>query len=154
MSPEFFLFLNIYLHLNMKKFYSENHIPTVSLLWIIATILIATPFLTPTKIFAVLILIVVVAALLIWILIDTKYKIDHSFLYYNSGPIRGKIDIFRINTIEHQKNWIVNSALKPALGTKGLIIKYNKFDDIYISPKNKDAFIAALLEVNSDIEIK
>ena len=143
----------------MKKFYSDKHIPTVSLLWIAVLFLLATPFLTPnnlTKIavFIPIVICVVSAVLLLWILLGTNYSIEGSYLKYKSGPLKGKIDIFRIHTIEHQKKGIVSSNLKPALGSKGLIIKYNKFDDIYISPKKKQEFINALLEINSHIEVK
>jgi len=143
----------------MKKFYSDKHIPTVSLLWLAVIFLLATPFLTPNNldkiaVFIPIIICVVSAGLLLWILVGTNYKIEGSYLKYKSGPIKGKIDIFRIHTIEHQKNWFVGNTLKPALGTKGLIIKYNKFDDIYISPKKKQEFINALLEINSHIEVK
>lgn len=143
----------------MKKFYSDKHIPTVSLLWIAVLFLLATPFLTPNNItkiaiFIPIVICVVSAILLLWILLGTNYSIEGSYLKYKSGPLKGKIDIFRIHTIEHQKNWMVSTSLKPALGSKGLIIKYNKFDDIYISPKKKQEFIDALLEINSHIVVK
>ena len=44
-------------------------------------------------------------------------------------------------------------GFKPALATKGLIIKYNKYDDIYISPNSNDTFIEAVLKINSNIKI-
>lgn len=142
----------------MKKFNTDYHIPTVSLLWLMVAFLIALPFMTPNDIegtvFIPIIICAVCAALLIWILVDTNYRLEGSYLKYKSGPIRGKIDIYRIHTIEHQKGWMIQSNLKPGLGSKGLIIKYNKYDDIYISPKKKQAFINALLEINSHIEIK
>lgn len=94
-----------------------------------------------------------VAALLSWILLDTNYKIKGSQLLYCSGPIRGKIDINKISKIENVKTWYVTSILKPALGSYGLTITYNKFDDIYLSPKNKSEFVAELLKINPNIQI-
>lgn len=141
----------------MKKFNTDHHILTVSLLWITVLILLATPFFAPNNTFTEMIpmiIIVICAMILLWILLDTKYVIDHSYLYYYSGPIRGKIDIFNINAIEIQKNWLVSATLKPALGSKGLIIKYNAYDDIYVSPRDKQKFIETLLELNPTIEIK
>lgn len=141
----------------MKKFSSDHHIPTVSLLWTTVLILFATPFFTPNNSLVEIIPIVIIlicAVILLWVLLDTKYIIDHSYLYYYSGPIRGKIDIFNINVIEQQKGWFVNSTSKPALGSKGFIIKYNKFDDIYVSPRDKKRFVEALLDLNPQIEIK
>lgn len=141
----------------MKKFSSDHHIPTVSLLWTTVLILLATPFFTPNSTWGEIIPIIIIlicAIILLWVLLDTKYVIDHSNLYYYSGPIRGKIDIFNINTIEQQKGWFVNSSLKPALGNNGFIIKYNKFDDIYVSPRDKQRFVEALLDLNPQIIIK
>lgn len=141
----------------MKKFSSDYHIPTVSLLWVTVLILFATPFFTPNNFFSVIIpmiIILICAFILLWVLLDTKYIINHSYLYYYSGPIRGKIDIFNINTIEQQKKWFINSSLKPALGNNGFIIRYNKHDDIYVSPRDKQKFIEALLDLNPQIEIK
>jgi len=141
----------------MKKFSSDYHIPTVSLLWMTVLILFATPLFAPTNSLYQIIPIVIIticATILLWVLFDTKYVINQSYLYYYSGPVRGKIDIFNITSIEHQKNWFVNASLKPALGTKGFIIKYNENDDVYVSPRDKKRFVEALLELNSQIEIK
>ena len=43
---------------------------------------------------------------------------------------------------------------RPALDQDGLTIYYEKFEDIFISPKDKEGFIAALMTVNPAIEIK
>ena len=141
----------------MKKFSSDHHIPTVSLLWMTVLILFATPFFAPTNSFIQIfpiVIVIICALVLLWILLDTKYVINHSYLHYYSGPIRGKIDIFNINSIEQQKGWFVNATMKPALGSKGFIIKYNKFDDIYVSPRDKKRFVEALLDLNPQIIIK
>mgnify|MGYP003575885503 CR=1 FL=1 len=141
----------------MKKFSSDYHIPTVSLLWVTVLILLATPFFAPANSLGEIIIQVLIlsgAFMLLWVLFDTKYVINHSYLYYYSGPIRGKIDIFNINTIEQQKKWFVNASLKPALGNHGFIIRYNQFDDIYVSPRDKKRFVEALLDLNPQIEIK
>lgn len=89
-----------------------------------------------------------------WILLDTKYSFKDDYLYYCSGPIRGKILIESIRAIEHQKGWYCKSFLKPSLGYNGLYIYYNKFDDIYLSPKDKSAFVNYLLTSSPKILIK
>lgn len=88
-----------------------------------------------------------------WILLDTKYRLDTTDLHYYSGPIRGKIPVHSIRRIKHQKGFITESFLKPALGYNGLYIYYNQFDDIYISPKDKEAFVNYLLTINPKIDI-
>ena len=43
--------------------------------------------------------------------------------------------------------------MKPALATNGIIVKYNKYDEVYLSPRDKDAFIKELLKFNGNIKI-
>ncbi|HFS67121.1 MAG TPA: hypothetical protein ENK67_02810 [Flavobacteriia bacterium] len=90
--------------------------------------------------------------LFFWIYIDTFYKIENNELIYRSGFLRGKIKISTIKEIIKGKTmW---SGIKPALATNGLIIKFNTYDEIYISPKNDNALISDLLKINSEIKIK
>lgn len=138
------------------RFNSSKNTATVSLLWLTVLFLIITPFVAKEIGIAFLVTIAfssVISAFLIWILLDTRYNIKEKHLYYYSGPIRGKIDIGSIHKIEHVTTWYVGSLLKPALGFKGLTIHYNKFDDIYISPEEKEKFIAELLKINPDIKV-
>ena len=91
---------------------------------------------------------------LIWTYKTTFYKIENSDLYWKSGSFKGKIDISKINKIEYHKGIIVPTIWKPALSHIGLIITYNKYDDIYISPEKSEQFITQLLETNPNITIK
>ena len=91
---------------------------------------------------------------LIWTYKTTFYKIENSDLYWKSGLFKGKIDISKINKIEYHKGIIVPTIWKPALSHIGLIITYNKYDDIYISPEKSEQFITQLLETNPNITIK
>jgi hypothetical protein len=100
------------------------------------------------------IVIIFIGFCMFWILLDTKYTFKEGYLYYCSGPIRGKIKIESIRAIEHQKGWYCKSFLKPSLGYNGLYIYYNKFDDIYLSPKDKSAFVNYLLTTSPKILIK
>ena len=84
-------------------------------------------------------------------MISTHYIITASHVVYKCGFIKGKIKISRIHEIIKGKTMHV--GFKPALATKGLIIKYNKYDDIYISPNSNDTFIEAVLKINSNIKI-
>ena len=95
----------------------------------------------------------VITGMLIWILLDTRYKIVEKKLFYASGPIRGSIKIERIRKVERWNKWYVMSFIKPALDKDGLIIYYDKFEDIFISPENKEEFIKALCEMNPGIEV-
>ena len=94
-----------------------------------------------------------IIATLIWILFDTKYSIKEGIIYFNSGPFRGNININSIKKIERHSGIIVPVTFKPALNFKGLIIHYNSFDDIYISPVEEALFLEELLKVNPNILI-
>jgi hypothetical protein len=90
-------------------------------------------------------------AFFMWIYFGTGYELTTTDLKYKSGPIRGKIKIDEITEIIIGKSlW---SGLKPATSRSGLILKYRKFDEIYISPDSNDFFIAKILEINKDITI-
>lgn len=89
--------------------------------------------------------------LIFWIYFDTLYKIENNELIYRSGLLKGKIEILNIKEILKGKTmW---SGIKPALATKGLIIKYNKYDEIYVAPENNNEMISDLLKINSEIKI-
>jgi len=89
--------------------------------------------------------------LILWIYFDTYYKIENDKLFYRSGFLRGKIEIPTIKEIIKGKTmW---SGIKPALAQKGLIIKYNRYDKIYIAPESHDEIITDLLKINSNINI-
>lgn len=141
------------------RFNSSRNIYTVSLLWLTVLFLLVVPFLPPeeseTEAQSIIGLVIVclINAFLIWVLLDTRYTIKGNQLYYCSGPIRGRIDILKIHQLEHVTTWYVTSLIKPALGYYGLTVRYNKFDDIYISPKEKEKFIAELLKINPDIKV-
>jgi hypothetical protein len=91
---------------------------------------------------------------LIWTYKTTFYKIENTDLYWKSGPFKGKIDINNINRIEYHKGIVVPTIWKPALSHIGLIITYNKYDDIYISPEKQQEFIATLQHLNPNITFK
>ena len=61
--------------------------------------------------------------------------------------INEKIDIHKITKIENS-NSIISS---PALSLSRIKIKYNKYDEILISPKQKMEFASALKQINSNI---
>jgi len=89
--------------------------------------------------------------LIFWIYFDTYYKIENNELIYRSGFLRGKVEIPTIKEILKGKTmW---SGIKPALARNGLIIKFNKYDEIYIAPESNNELISDLLKLNSEIKI-
>lgn len=86
-----------------------------------------------------------------WLWFGTWYKISEGKLIIRSGPAGSEIPVNRIRKIE--KNTTLWGGWRPALGTKGLIIRYNTYDEVYISPVQSEEFLAALLEHNPGIEV-
>lgn len=90
-------------------------------------------------------------ALLLWFFFSTYYVISDGNLSYVSGFLAGTIPIKKIRRIEIGKIMFV--GLRPALSFDGMIIHYNKWDKIYVSPHDKDQFVKSLLSENASIEI-
>ncbi|QXP79654.1 MULTISPECIES: PH domain-containing protein [Winogradskyella] len=99
-----------------------------------------------------LIVIFGVVILIFWLFFGTNYKLTkQDGLIYKCGPLKGQIKIEDITQIIKGKTlWV---GLKPATSRNGLIIKYNKYDEIYISPKTNETFIKKILKLNSNIKI-
>lgn len=80
----------------------------------------------------------------------TRYIINENQLIVQSTWIvNERIDVSKISKIE-KSNSILSS---PALSLDRLRIRYNKYDEVLISPKEKKAFIDELLKVNPNIVI-
>jgi hypothetical protein len=109
-------------------------------------------FFTETYSFGITdIVILFIIPILLWIYFGTYYKLTASNLEYTSGPMKGSIPVTKIKEIIVGKTmW---SGLKPATAKKGLIIKYDTYNEIYITPKARDFFIMRIFEINPDIKI-
>ena len=99
-----------------------------------------------------LILIVAVVGLLFWLYFGTNYELTkENGLISRSGPFSGKISVDRITEIIKGKTlWV---GFRPATSRKGLIVKYDEYNEIYISPKTNESFIEKILELNGQIKI-
>lgn len=117
----------------------------------IAINILLSALLNVETIFA-LILILANVGLLFWMFFGTRYALStDGYLSYRSGPVRGKIAVSRIREIQKGKTlWV---GLRPATARKGLIIKYDRFNEIYISPESNDSFCEAILNINPEIII-
>ena len=88
---------------------------------------------------------------LFWMYFGTFYRLSTEGLYYQCGPLKGNIKLDRITeVVKNRTMWV---GFRPATARKGLIVKFDRFNEIYISPKTNDAFIAKLLELNHAIII-
>ena len=82
---------------------------------------------------------------------STRYIIEEDKLIVKCMFIvNDRIEISKIRKIE-KTNSVLSS---PALSLDRIAIKFNKFDEVYISPKEKQSFLNDLLEINPNIEVK
>jgi len=140
----------------MNRFLSTKNTFTIVILWGIVLFFIVMLALNFEKgKFPVIPMIIIslVTGFVLWVLLDTRYVIKNNFLLYRSGPIRGRIDITKIKSIKRFSGLNVPVMLKPALDTKGFIVTYNQFDDLFISPKMSDIFIEEIKKINPQIEV-
>jgi len=99
------------------------------------------------------IILALTTALILWVLLDTRYVIKGNFLLYRSGPFRGRIDITKIQKIKYHSGMFVPVSMKPALDTKGFIISFNNMDDVFVSPQNSDLFLKEIQKINPKVEV-
>lgn len=79
-----------------------------------------------------------------------SYTINETYLEIRSGLFYyRKIKIHDIQKISSSGSW----ESSPAASTDRLEIRYSKYDSILISPKDKQNFIDALLNINPTIEV-
>ncbi|MBK0403458.1 PH domain-containing protein [Adhaeribacter sp. BT258] len=82
----------------------------------------------------------------------THYELRNGTLIYRSGFTRGSIPINRIHKIETQtRSW---ANVNATLASKGMMITYNKWDELFISPKDETGFLEALLQENPAIQVR
>ena len=92
-----------------------------------------------------------VLGLLLWIAMGTSYEITENEMKYRSGPIKGAIAISEIHEVVVGKTmWV---GLKPATARNGIIVRYEKYSEIYISPDNNQRFVDELLKHNDAIVV-
>ncbi len=87
-------------------------------------------------------------AFVLHLFFTTKYTIEQETLSIKSGIlVNDTLNILSIKSINNTKS-ILSS---PAASFDRILIKYNKYDEVIISPKNKLEFIKHLKTINPNI---
>lgn len=145
----------------MKKIYKSSVSKSTYLMFFLIVVVMILPLLLgeisvedfrDSEILIYLGITALIIALFALICFGTYYKIENGFLYHRSGPFFGKMKISNIRKIKYHSGWIVPVTYRPATDTKGIIITYNKFDEVYFSPKELETFINELKSINPEIE--
>lgn len=96
-------------------------------------------------------ILIVITLLIIWMWYGTVYKISNNVLNITSGPVKKNIHVRAIRLVEIGKTkWV---GFKFGLSKGGVIVHYNEYDEVYITPENAEEFCKALKRIHSDIEI-
>jgi hypothetical protein len=100
------------------------------------------------------ILILLLSVLITVTFFTTYYEIQENLLVVSMFFYKTKIKISEIKTIKYSNSIIKTNFYKPGFHHRGIEIVYHKYDDIFISPNNRDQFIERLIEQNPTIEIR
>ena len=115
---------------------------SVALAWPVATGLVGK--------LALLAVLLPGVAFALWLLLSPAYRLDETELLIQSGPLRWRIPVQSICVVEPSSSCI--SA--PALSLDRLRIHYGRAGQTLVSPKQKQAFIQALQQRNSQIRVQ
>jgi hypothetical protein len=102
----------------------------------------------------IVILILLLSVLITVTFFTTYYEIQENLLNVSMFFYKTKIKISEIKTIKYSNSILKTNFYKPGFHHKGIEIVYHKYDDIFISPNNRDQFIEQLIEQNPTIEIR
>lgn len=93
-----------------------------------------------------------IMCLLLWIWFDTQYVIEREELVCRSGPFRVAVPIMAIRSLHlGEQLWV---GYKLSLSMKGMVVRYNKYDEIYISPRDAEGLASVLRRMNPSIEVR
>ncbi|WP_169739282.1 PH domain-containing protein [Dyadobacter crusticola] len=97
------------------------------------------------------VVVAVIAAFFLHLFFNTYYQIKGDQIRIRSGFLMDKtIPVKSITKISETKSLL--SA--PALSQNRLELRYNRFDRLIISPKDRTAFIADLLRISEHIDVQ
>ena len=88
----------------------------------------------------IMILVLAGFVLPLWLVLDTSYRLTSDTLYVRSGPIRKKIPLKLVRSVE-ETNEMTGA---PALSMDRLRINYGTSEYVLISPKDKREFLRDL----------
>jgi uncharacterized membrane protein YwzB len=101
-----------------------------------------------TTMFIDMVIITIMLAFLVCCYFIT-YQVTPSYISYRIAFFYGEIPYDKIRSIEIGTTmW---AGFKPAFARNGLIIRYNTYDEVYISPRKQELFLAEIKKYKPDI---
>ena len=103
--------------------------------------------------FFILLTVLLLQQLLFWgIFRSTHYTFESDTLLCQSLMFKRRISYESIRKIE--QNTSLYAGLKMSTAFRGIIIHYNKYDELFISPAESERFIEFILERNPSVVVK
>ncbi|MBC5775969.1 PH domain-containing protein [Pontibacter sp. KCTC 32443] len=135
------------------KEYKANRRAPIPYLIVLLVLLPFVIYITNTEGFSerpyILLPLIAPMGLLLRVFYGTLYKVEDGKLMYKSGFLWSEINISNIRQLViGETMWV---GLRPA--SKGIIVKYNRYDEIYIAPENNLELVEDLKTINPSIEI-
>lgn len=85
-------------------------------------------------------LLLLAVVLPVWLLMSTRYVVDHELLQIYCGPFRWKIRLDEIESLRATRNPLSS----PALSLDRVMIRYRNGRRVMVSPQDKEKFADAL----------
>ena len=91
--------------------------------------------------------------LIVSILTNTHYRFEANNLKWTTGPFSGKIPLNQITRVARANSLFeITGIIKPCLTTRPLLLRYEKYEDLAVSPQDEESFIAELKKWNPEIK--
>ena len=100
---------------------------------------------------AFIVILTLLAGLLISIYKTTFFRLDENYLFCKSLIFTKKIPYSSIRKVEKQQG--IYAGIKFSTAWKGLVVHYNKYDELLISPDNEEIFLEKINEQMEAIRI-
>jgi hypothetical protein len=100
---------------------------------------------------AFLVILTLLAGLFIAIYKTTFFRLDENYLFCKSLIFTKKIPYSSIRKVEKQQG--IYAGIKFSTAWKGLVVHYNKYDELLISPDNEEIFLEKINEQMEAIRI-
>lgn len=95
---------------------------------------------SPATVMAAALLVALGAALPLWILFDTGYRVEGGVLHVRSGPFRWRVPLAEITGVSDSRS----AVSAPALSLTRLRIDFGRGRSLLVSPEDPEAFRASL----------
>lgn len=86
---------------------------------------------------------------LVWIWFGTSYRIESETIKIKNGPFKWMVKIQDINSISKRRSLLAT----PSLSVDRLVLHYDKYGEMLLSPKDESEFIELLLTKNTQIKL-